>query len=167
MGAQSSKGAVIIASSHSSHSWLAHNKKALHVAAREKPAQELEQLLQPLVSAITAEMAIPGAYPGPAAAALGQAVGYSDRLRRTALLEACLHGSWECADLLLEAGSNIMAVDIDGNSCLHLACINGHGHVVEQVRSRYPASTIFDRLARAEIWHDCHRVTSAVWSCSG
>lgn len=155
MGAQGSKaGAVSSASSHSGHSWLAQNKKALHVAAREGRAQELEQLLQPLVSAITAEMAVPGAYPGPAAAALGQAVGYSDRLRRTALLEACLHGSWECADLLLEAGSNIMAVDIDGNSCLHLACINGHGHGVEQVKVEFSCiniATKFDRLSRASI----------------
>lgn len=111
-----------------------HGKKAFHAAAKAGNAQLLNQLLQPLVAAVTQEMATPGAYPGAAAAALSTAVGRRDRACRTPFLVACLHGSWECAELLLESGSNILAVDYDGNGCLHLASINGHGHVVEQVR---------------------------------
>lgn len=110
-------------------------KKALHAAAKAGDGQTLEQLLQPLVSSVTAEMSVPGVYPGPAAAALATAVGHTDRHSRTPFLVACLHGSWECAELLLEAGSNILAADAAGNGCLHLASIHGHGHVVEQVRA--------------------------------
>lgn len=110
-----------------------HGKKAFHAAAKAGNAQLLDQALAPLVAAVTAEIATPGAYPGVAAAALSTAVGRRDRAGRTPFLTACLHGSWECAELLLEAGSNILAIDGDSNGCLHLACINGHGHVVEQV----------------------------------
>jgi hypothetical protein len=114
-------------------SFLGRNKKALHAAAKAGDHDQVEQLLQPLVTAVTAEMAVPGIYPGPAAAVLSSAVGYRDRHHRTPFLIACLHGSWECAELLLEAGSNILAADADGNGCLHLASIHGHGHVVDQV----------------------------------
>lgn len=139
MGANSSK--VVPSSSKPRHqpqtqdSLLGRNKKALHAAAKAGDAAQLEQLLQPLVTAVTAEMAVPGVYPGPAAAVLGTAVGWRDRHGRTPFLEACLHGSWECAELLLEAGSNIVAVDAAGSGCLHLASIKGHGHVVDQVRA--------------------------------
>lgn len=110
-----------------------NHTKALHAAAKAGDAHTLEQLLQPLVTACAAEMAVPGCYPGAAAAALTRAVSQTHRHGRTPFLVACHHGSWECAELLLEAGSNILAVDADGNGCLHLASINGHGHIVEQV----------------------------------
>jgi hypothetical protein len=111
-------------------------QRALHAAAQAGDASLLRQLLQPLVAAAVAEMSIEGAYPGPAAALLGHAVNRRDRRGRSALLIACMYGSWECAELLLEAGSSIIAVDADGNGCLHLASIKGHGHVVGQVRRR-------------------------------
>lgn len=111
------------------------SKKLLHAAAKAGDASSVEALLRPLVSAVTVEMSTPGLYPGPAASDLGAAVSMQDRHGRTPLLSACLHGSWECAHLLLEAGSNILAADKEGNGCLHLASIHGHGHVVEQVRA--------------------------------
>lgn len=155
MGANSSK--VVPSSSKQRHQpqtqerLLGRNKKALHAAAKAGDAAQLEQLLQPLVTAVTAEMAVPGVYPGPAAAVLGTAVGWRDRHGRTPFLETCLHGSWECAELLLEAGSNIVAVDAAGNGCLHLASIKGHGHVVDQVSHPYSAA-LATAVAFAE-WH--------------
>lgn len=140
MGANSSKSAVLSNGNQrprkqpqTQENLLGRNKKALHAASKAGDHEHVEHLLQPLVTAVTAEMAVPGVYPGPAAAVLSRAVGYQDRHHRTPFLTACLHGSWECAELLLEAGSNILAADADGNGCLHLASINGHGHVVEQV----------------------------------
>lgn len=133
MGANSSK-----TQSHPQEGLLVgRNKRALHAAAQAGDASLLRQLLQPLVAAAVTEMSIEGAYPGPAAALLGMAVKRSDRHGRTAFLVACLHGSWECAELLLEAGSSIIAADADGNGCLHLASIHGHGHVVGQVRGSW------------------------------
>lgn len=65
---------------------------------------------------------------------------------RTPFLSACYYGNWNCAHQLLEAGSNVFAVDKDGNCALHLAAINGHADVVEQLLAVADHQAITSRL---------------------
>ena len=41
---------------------------------------------------------------------------------RTPLLEATMNGSYECAEVLLEAGTNLELLDVKGTSVLHYIC---------------------------------------------
>ena len=87
-----------------------------------------------------------GQYPGPSAQLLTQLVNQTDGRGRTPFLTACHHGHWDCAEQLLEAGSNIFAVDRDGNGCLHLAAVHAHTEVVTQLLSKAEAEAVTLRL---------------------
>lgn len=49
----------------------------------------------------------------------------------TPLLAAASNGRTEVIRCLLGAGANIHAVTAHGNTCLHLACLNGHSSLVQ------------------------------------
>jgi ankyrin repeat protein len=68
---------------------------------------------------------------------------------RTPLLAACYAGQPDCAQLLIEAGSNIFACDKDGNGVLHLAAINGHTQLLQQLLVKAEAQAITSQLAAA------------------
>lgn len=70
-----------------------------------------------------------------------------DSRGRTPLLTACHHGHWDCAELLLEAASNIFACDKDGNSILHLTAIGGHAQLLQQLLAKAEAQAVTPRLA--------------------
>lgn len=102
-------------------------------------------MLGPIVDAVTLEIA-ERQYPGPTAQLLTQLVNQTDSRGRTPFLTACHHGHWNCAEQLLEAGSNIFAVDRDGNSCLHLAAVHSHVEVVSQLLTKAEAEAVTLRL---------------------
>lgn len=123
-----------------------HNEGVLHLAAKHGRLHTITAVLGPIVDAVTVEIA-EGHYPGKAAELLTKIVNQTDSRGRTALLTACYNGHWDCAEQLLEAGSNIFAVDKDGNGCLHLAAVNGHTDVVTQLLSKAEHEAVTLRLA--------------------
>ena len=56
-----------------------------------------------------------------------------DAVGRFALHAACLEGHTSVAELLLELGSNVNALDVRQDSALHLACRYGHTSTVRQL----------------------------------
>jgi ankyrin repeat protein len=50
---------------------------------------------------------------------------FMDPQDRTPLLIVCTNGYVGCATILLQHGANLAAVDIDGNTALHVACMHG------------------------------------------
>lgn len=122
------------------------SKTALHLCAKEGKCRVLAALLLPLVTAVTAEIDA-GSYPGRASHLLSRLVNKQQRAGRTPFLSACYYGQWQCAQQLLEAGSNVFAVDMDGNDALHLAAVSSRAEVVEQLLAIADHQAITSRLA--------------------
>ncbi|WIA13987.1 hypothetical protein OEZ85_002550 [Tetradesmus obliquus] len=72
-----------------------------------------------------------------------------DSRGRTPLLAACYAGRSDCAQLLIESGSNIFACDKDGNGVLHLAAINGHTQLLQLLLLKAEAQAITPQLTAA------------------
>jgi ankyrin repeat protein len=68
---------------------------------------------------------------------------------RTPLLAACYAGQSDCAQLLIESGSNIFACDKDGNGVLHLTAIRGHARLLQQLLVKAEAQAITAQLTAA------------------
>ncbi|RHY07108.1 hypothetical protein DYB36_013152, partial [Aphanomyces astaci] len=58
---------------------------------------------------------------------------FLDAQERTPLLAACANGHLACAQILLERGANAAAIDLDGNTALHVACMHGRVEIVSML----------------------------------
>ncbi|RHY60205.1 hypothetical protein DYB30_007972 [Aphanomyces astaci] len=58
---------------------------------------------------------------------------FLDAQERTPLLAACTNGHLACAQILLERGANAAAIDLDGNTALHVACMHGRVEIVSML----------------------------------
>jgi len=61
--------------------------------------------------------------------------------KETPMLLACSLGNLKIVRLLDSSGASLYDVDEDGNTCLHLACENGHAEALEYLISRISSST--------------------------
>jgi ankyrin repeat protein len=61
----------------------------------------------------------------------GAPVEQRDKLKRTALLHACMNGQTHVAAYFLQLGANPNAADSSGNSCIHYATAYGWYHTVK------------------------------------
>ena len=57
----------------------------------------------------------------------------------TPLLAATSSGRMEAVRALIDAGANLHAVTSHGNTCLHLACLNGHSSLVLELLNCSPS----------------------------
>lgn len=58
-------------------------------------------------------------------------VYHADKLKRTALMHACMNGSTTVASFLLNLGADPNAADTSGNTCLHYAAAYGWYHCLQ------------------------------------
>ena len=69
-----------------------------------------------------------------------------DRFGRTALLCACVKGSYAVAKLLLDHGSCVDAVDDKGNNCLRLAILRKDGALEKLLLDRGASNTLLTKF---------------------
>jgi len=55
------------------------------------------------------------------------------------MLAATSSGRVDAVRVLINAGANVHAVTVHGNTCLHLACLNGHSSLVLELLNCSPS----------------------------
>lgn len=96
---------------------------------------------------------------------LRQTVNARDLYRRTPLIVAAKQGHLECAHLLVDAASNLFAVDREGNTSLHYAALHGHAAVVEYLLQRAGDRGLGHRFVNKRNLSGFTALHYAAWSC--
>ena len=69
----------------------------------------------------------------------------------TPLHYACIKGSKNAVDLLLDLGANINAIDVDGNNCVHYAVISNNPSLLKKLLVRGAEKTIRNNSGKLPI----------------
>jgi uncharacterized protein len=94
------------------------------------------------------------------ALASGQSPDQRDESNRTALMNACIDGKQEAANILLEAGADPNIKDHDGNSALHFAAHIGNASIIIMLLAKNALVDIQDAKGNTPLWR-------AVFNCRG
>ncbi|KAF8072581.1 ankrd52 [Scenedesmus sp. PABB004] len=97
---------------------------------------------------------------------LRSTVNARDLYRRTPLIVAAKQGHLECTQLLVEAASNLFAVDREGNTSLHYAALHGHGEVVEYLLRKASDRNLATRFVNKRNLSGFTPLHYAVWGCN-
>lgn len=97
---------------------------------------------------------------------LRQAVNARDLYRRTPLIVAAKQGHLECTKVLVEAASNLFAVDREGNTSLHYAALHGHAPVVDYLMKKASDRNLCRRFVNKRNLSGFTPLHYAVWGCN-
>eukprot|EP00878_Enallax_costatus_P007723 GHUV01008084.1.p1 GENE.GHUV01008084.1~~GHUV01008084.1.p1 ORF type:complete len:569 (+),score=179.35 GHUV01008084.1:523-2229(+) len=97
---------------------------------------------------------------------LRQVVNARDLYRRTPLIVAAKQGHLECTQTLVEAASNLFAVDREGNTSLHYAALHGHVAVVEYLMRKASDRNLGQRFVNKRNLSGFTPLHYAVWGCN-
>lgn len=96
---------------------------------------------------------------------LRRTVNARDLYRRTPLIVAAKQGHLDCTKLLVDAASNLFAMDREGNTSLHYAALHGHAAVVEYLVQRSSERGLSSRFVNKRNLSGFTPLHYAVWSC--